>query len=79
MNYIKFYDQNKEPHLVLTKLSPLLTACILESFSFEDKMKIIEKYFSNMRKVSLKLFFWETYSSLYNYISSFDILKRVGI
>ena len=28
-----------------------------------------------MRKVSLKLFFWETYSSLYNYISSFDIEK----
>lgn len=73
MNYIKFYDQNKEPHLVLTKLSSLLTACILESFGFEDKMKIIENYFSNMTKVSLKLFFWENYSSLYNYILGFDI------
>jgi hypothetical protein len=73
MNHIKFYTNNKQPYLNQTKLYSKLDACILEDFLFNQKIKVIESYFTDCRKILLKIFFWENYCHFYNYLLNFEI------
>ena len=73
MNYMNFFIKNKKPHLKWTEAYPNSDICILEDFSFEQKLEIIEPYFSNCSRILLKIFFWEKHNNFCEYLSTFDI------